>query len=626
MSDVEEIIKEVLVLTGSKKKDKTDVQKDIIAEKKRKLQDKYETHVDRIYEKRSKSDDEDFSSLNRIKNVIEQFTSSSNLTDHKIQTQNSSKIISEIKTKLFDEKSIVGDDLEYGEIKIKKMNNSILSEKISPNSLKENLLDSNQDYNDYAQYMATLKSVIEEVKNSDEPNKHELVLSLIKEKSVANNEMNLILSEFLTEVTKNSVEFVTKEYAKEINELHEFGQYEDVDSLIGDKLASIEDLKNARIVMKNNVGYMIKQLSETSNLVNKTLSSAGTLYLTETKEIEEELRHYANENNIPLTTDIAIKKNDKVIKTLQDGYGLVKEDITGLISASNNTIHKLVELLSKDEEIIEKQDDVIETLMTQRTKKIITVDNLLQTKLSVIAGPDGTGKSHTAINMAMTESKMHKTLLVDLNIYNPNVVYYNNTSESTENRRWFNNQTITLEEFIHIPISKYMYQELPFKNNLTIIQPKDVINLEIYETIVNPSVFSLHIMYFLENLSQFYDKIIVVLPENIDNFGDLMTKVGTMFLVNDYDPNNIKKLNKFTSKHEGVIDDIPIKYIIMNKKSRNVKTSIKEYLEQCNIDTRDFKYFTIPAFQESTQNKIDGKIPSEYNVNTRKLFEELTKR
>lgn len=623
MSDIEQIIKEVELLHKKKESSTKLVRQDIIEEKRKRIENGGSSYLTRVFDMRFKDSNENFTRLSKVKDIVMAY--SSNTENAPKEFDNVSKIISEVKENLFSEtrKPVVKDGIAV-EAKVTPINLEYLSENLSVTSVKEKLERTSPEYNDYKQYMEELDEIIKKVSATDDENKHAQVVELIREKSYTNSKMSEMLASFVTQIAETSVKKATDYYDNEMNELHEFGKLTDIETLVGSRLEEITVLKERRELFKETVKDMTKQLTVTTNVINESLANTAKVYLDSNQQIENELIDYANKNNLPLT-DVSIIKSDEVISTIKQKYNEVVDNVKNVINVSNATVMKFIELVSKDEEIIEKQGDVIDLMMTHKTKKVITVDNVLQTKLEAFYGLDGTGKTHSAYNLALAYSNFKRTLLVDLNIEQPSLHFYNRDRTGSTDFH-FSSNTITLDNFIRIPLSKKMYEQLPFDNNLTIIQPTEKVDLIKYERTVNPSVFAIHVASFLEDLALFFDKIIVILPEDISMFGDIVNRVGFLHIVKDFEPVNTVKLKDLLTNVEKSFDKIPIKNLVINKLSKGITQSPEASMKEIGLDIKDFNYVQIPLFIESPSYKLEGKNPYASNLSIRKQFDTIIKK
>lgn len=619
MSIIEEIIKEVRVLSAQQPSSEDAVRNDIIAAKELQKTRKIETNIDRVMNMRKSRDSEDFSKLLNIQNIIKTYaTTDSSIENIPVNVAAKSSLLSNLKEDLLQSL-----DAPAVDTKLQTIDKTILSKRINPESIKTHLLGTDESYATYSGYMTDLMAVIEKVKASDAPNKADMILQLMEEKSKTNHELHKIYTEYLGEILKSSVNLVVEEQRKGINELQEYGDTKDVDLLLGKEFATLQELKKAREDAKEQVKHSLTAFTEVVRSVHTLITDTSTAYLTSAKEIETEMRDFANENGVALTM-VELPNKKEINSILVESYNEIRVVSNALIDQAKNVMTKMAEVIKTDDMIIDKQDEVIDVLQTQKVKKVLVVENLLKTKLIGILGPNGVGKTHTALNMAIAHRRQHKTLLFDLNISSPSLRFYNREKDPTvDEKTWFNRFTITLDEFVRIPVGSNMHSLIPFKDNLTVIQPDHITTLEEYQAKISPGVFSMHVESFLEALVGFYDRIIIIFPEDPSAMMDLLKNVGYLYYICDFNPMNQEKSKHQLSELQSILNTTPSKYFIINKEDKFSEMTMTDYLSACGVDSRQFKITPLPTFSRSIADKLAGRIPSEGQANIKTIFENL---
>lgn len=621
ISEFEQIIKEVAVFKGRNNDTvEQNTEQAILDMKLKNLQGNKNNYINRIFTKREAEGDEDFSRMRRVRDLISSHSKSSSNGFVERTYKDSEVTLNEIRENLFNRTEQA--PLDSGNIvTVSEINEGYIEEQLKPKVASDKLREVSIEYDDYMNYMEDLESIIEEVKVSNIEDKTQLVVDLMQERSTIHKNAHLILADFITKIAESSVQHITDSITEDLNR---FSEVNEVGQLVDGKLKEIQVMKENRDKFKAELQSITERMHQLTSIVRNSLTEMGNSYRITAQTMQKEMVDYASNNSV-LVQPNQVVQVDKVIMTqLQDSYNNVSKNVNALINVSNTTVRNFMELVMKDEEIMDKQGEAINILMTHKTKKILMLDNIVQVKSFGFMGPDGTGKTHSALCLATALAKHRKVMLIDLNYLNPSLIHYNQLRD-TSGGYWLNNYTIPLENFITLPVSSKLHSQLPFQDGLTIIQPTTRLNLENFSKTVHKDVFIEQLISLVKQVMDFYENVVFVLPQDVSEIKHILKHIGKLFLVTDTNPNNFTNTNNIVKDNSEELASVPVKYLLLNKMGKGMQLEADYIQNNIGIPLTEYAYLKVPLFSESPSMKIQGKNPYKDSVVISRIFNDIIK-
>lgn len=619
LADFEQVIKEVATFRARKSSSiDHSTEKDIIEQKMKAYRGGRNNYLERIFTRREEEGDESFSRMRRVKDIISN-NSRINIPEEEKAYNSPTAVLTGMKEHLFNRSEVASEEVHI--ISTGNINEALIKEQLNPEVASTKLREVSIEYDDYLNYMSDIEDVITQIKESDREDKAELVLELMQERSLTHKNAHLILADFITKVAETSVQHITDTIE---NDLKKFSEINDVDQLVGGKLKEIEILKDNRERFKNELQSITERMYQLSTIVRESLTDMGNQYRITNEQMRQDIINHANEHGIVVAQNQLVPLDKRVMHQLQESYNFVNKNVNGLINVSHATVENFVKLVQKDEEIMERQGEAIDILMTQKTKKIIVLDNAIQVKSFAFMGVDGTGKTHSAYSFATALSKHRKVILIDLNLANPSLKYYNKTRDS-HGSHWLNTQTIQFENFIKLPISNKLSSQLPFSDGLTIIQPSEKIMDIEHQLGINPKLVVNQVTELLKQVIDFYDNVVFILPQDVSIIEDIFKHVGKLFFTSDVNPNTFSLTKTITDTHNESLTKVPVKFLLINKLGKGMALTADFITSNIGISLTDYAYLKVPYFNDSPLMKLEGKNPYKESAVIGRYFSEIVK-
>lgn len=621
VAEFEQIIKEVAVFKGNNKDTvEQNTERAILDQKLKSLQGNKNNYINRIFTKREAEGDEDFSRMRRVRDLISSHSKSNGAGFVERTYKDKEATLNEIRANLFNRTE--QGTLETGNIvTVSEINDGFIEEQLKPDVASEKLREISIDYDDYMNYMEDLESIIAEVKGSELEDKSKLVVELMQERATIHKNAHLILADFITKIAESSVQHITDSIAED---LEKFSEVNEVNQLVGGKLKEIQIMKENRNKFKSELQSITERMHQLTSIVRDSLTEMGNNYRITAESMQKEMVDYASSNSVLVQPNQVVTVDKVIMRHLQEGYNNVSKNVNALINVSNTTVKNFMELVMKDEEIIGKQDETINILMTHKSKKILVLDNVVQVKSFGFMGPDGTGKTHSALCLATALAKHRKVILVDLNYLNPSLIHYNQLRDSSGGY-WLNSFTIPLESFITLPVSNKLHSQLPFSDGLTIVQPTTSLTLDSFSRTVHKDVFVEQLISLIKQVMDFYENVVFILPQDISEIKDILKHIGKLFLVTDTNPNNFTYTNNIVKENTEELSSVPVKYLLLNKMSKGMQLEADYIQNNIGIPLTEYAYLKVPLFSESPSMKIQGKNPYKDSVVVSRIFNDIIK-
>lgn len=481
---------------------------------------------------------------------------------------------------------------------------------VKPATSKISKLAENIEKNDsitlkYNENIVLLEKELDIIKNelATKPNNKELVTKLMelnnmkqrveshKDKHVYeiyNNLMKTVVDK-LSETVEEKADILKQRTA----ELAEALKYEQTEEKISQLMKVKEDLTQELKTFTLSIKDFYKEI-ETSYKESVTYLETKALSIRDEVQASKNLPEAVVAKKIDNAMILAVEaKNIKLSSK-------VNRETLGKMITHLQVINKsLVGINVVNDVIIAEQKDYIDVLKTQNIKKELQVKDRLATKLTVIVGNDGVGKTFFGANSAVVNSKKETTLLIDLNLYHPQLKYYTGELSCLN----------TLVDFLTYTNDLTMLDKLNTKDNLCVIENGATLNQLMLMTEKTEEEIITDVLSKLESCSKIYDRIIVISP-SIDTYGfeGLVDRAGTVIVICDLNISNMQITAKITDYINEVKKHECVKIFLLNKHSDYFKIDIDDVFLRCGINNTVFKISKIPYINECDSYKFNNKL------------------
>lgn len=429
--------------------------------------------------------------------------------------------------------------------------NENLNNLISPNAIKHSLPEHNEVYSSLALVKDDIDSAIENIK--DEVGQEKTAIELMTAKAEVITKMTEIESTYMVEIA-DIVSQVTEEKFNSASSLTKLNIKELNLGAIGNDLASIEMKKDLRDNFIKQAEGTTRNFVKLIQDVGINMQQLGESYTRELQVLQADRSAYASEKGIVLE-DITLPVSREVLSDLQAGYKTAYTKLDSLMESSKDIVQSFGELIQIDNNIINHQTQVIDTLVKGNVKTVVNVGGTLEAKSITVVGKDGSGKTVIGSSLAKSFSERGmRVAVIDLDSQSPSLHLYTKNLKVGYNV-FMQDATIKLDG----------------DNNIAFV--------------VNPSIsndeFDLEKMF--HNLNEeinTFDRIIYLVPQSSPSLPEIQQKCKATIYVTNSDVSNLFEVAELSNTTMNIT---PINTVVVNKCSQQMTPEIANLLTDLQL-------------------------------------------
>ena len=371
---------------------------------------------------------------------------------------------------------------------------------------------------------------------------------------------------------------------------------------IKDSKQRIEQMKLKRTVLIKKAHEFkvtaVKQYRALESEVNAQEKLLITKATSKREEYDSLQERYAKNSNEKLKNQITLDR--EVLVMITNEIKSMQESKKAFVTQFKQIMQNYEGIIALDTSI-QKEYEVLTERLESTKKVVVEAKDNLGSKLDVVIGPDGAGKTCVAVNYAQAVIRTGKSVcIIDLDIETPEMYYYTENIEVQDIVDFLQFEcsadglaSLTLHEGSCFIVNNFYGGALPMQlDNFNSLD-------EIYQNIMSK----------LSILAHVFDKIIVIARAEVSEFtNELYSRCGKWYYVTDLNPSNLT-LTEGLMKTFKSVDSTTYYKIVLNKM---VQTELSTIAQRLGINT-SFTPIRIQFSHALTLSKLDGVIASASN-------------